>query len=217
MEDLRSYINTLRFDFNKSVLDESILEKNPLDQFKKWFIEAVEANEPTPNAMVLCTISLLNKPSARIMLLRNFNENGFVFYTNYFSRKGQDIKENTNVALLFYWPLLERQVRIEGVIEKQGEEDSDIYFNARPDGSKLGAWTSQQSHAIENRKELDKKYEEMKTYFTGGSIPRPPFWGGYIIKPTYYEFWQGRPSRLHDRLTYTKVNDQAWKINRLAP
>ncbi|MFY9308758.1 MAG: pyridoxamine 5'-phosphate oxidase [Bacteroidia bacterium] len=216
MEDLRLYINTLRHDFAKQTLDETQVDANPIVQFEKWFKEAVDAKVNEPNAMTVCTATPEGKPSARILLLRNFNENGFVYYTNYNSRKGQEIEANPNCALLFFWPELERQVRIEGSIEKQNPADSDLYFNTRPRTSKLGAWTSEQSKVIANRDILASEYEKFSVMFPSEDVPRPPHWGGYLVKPVTIEFWQGRPSRLHDRILYTKHNGN-WRIERLAP
>lgn len=216
MDDLRLYINTLRHDFSKQTLDESDVLAHPVLQFEKWFKEAVNAHVNEPNAMTVCTSSPEGKPSARILLLRNFNENGFVFYTNYNSRKGFEIEKNPQCALLFFWPELERQVRIEGVLSKQTTDESDLYFNTRPRGSKLGAWTSEQSKVIANRNVLEREYKLMSDKFPDENVPRPPFWGGYLLKPDTVEFWQGRPSRLHDRIVYRQVNSE-WKIERLAP
>jgi pyridoxamine 5'-phosphate oxidase len=216
MEDLRLYINTLRHDFSKQTLDETEVNTDPVLQFKKWFQEAVDSKVNEPNAMTVCTATVDGKPSARILLLRNFNENGFVFYTNYTSRKGTEILENPNCALLFFWPELERQVRIEGVLKKQTTQESDMYFNSRPRGSKLGAWTSEQSKVIASRKILDEEYEKLSKKYPDEQVPRPPHWGGYVLQPLSIEFWQGRPSRLHDRIVYTKENN-TWKIERLAP
>lgn len=216
MEDLRLYINSLRHDFAKQSLDEKQVDENPIAQFEKWFKEAVEAKVNEPNAMTICTATIEGKPSARIVLLRNFNENGFVYYTNYNSRKGLEIQANPQCALLFFWPELERQVRIDGSIEKQSAEDSDLYFRTRPRTSKLGAWTSEQSKVIANRDILESEYEKFSAMFPGEEVPRPPHWGGYTVNPSTIEFWQGRPSRLHDRILYTKEN-KAWKIERLAP
>lgn len=216
MEELRNYINTLRHDFSKQTLDENDVHKNPFTQFSKWFTEAVDAQVLDPNAMTLCTTTKDGKPSARIILLRNFDENGFVFYTNYTSRKGGEIDENPNAALLFFWPELERQVRIEGVLVKQKTEESDKYFQSRPRPSKIGAWTSSQSKVIENRKILDEEYEKFSAKYPGEDVPRPEHWGGYILNPATIEFWQGRPSRLHDRILYTKEKER-WRIVRLAP
>jgi pyridoxamine 5'-phosphate oxidase len=216
MEDLRLYINTLRHDFSKQTLDEGNVNTNPILQFEKWFKEAIDAKVNEPNAMTVCTATKTGKPSARILLLRNFNENGFVYYSNYLSRKGSEIAENPYCSLLFFWPELERQVRIEGIVEKQSSEESDLYFNTRPRGSKLGAWTSEQSKVIANREVLDEEYEKISTKFPNENVPRPPHWGGYVLMPSSIEFWQGRPSRLHDRILYTSQNTD-WKIERLAP
>ncbi len=216
MKDLRLYINSLRHDFAKQTLDESDVNANPVLQFKKWFKEAVDAKINEPNAMTVSTATIDGKPSARILLLRNFNENGFVFYTNYNSRKGSDIEANPHCALLFFWPELERQVRIEGILQKQTAQESDLYFNTRPRGSKLGAWTSEQSKVIASRKVLDNKYKKLSEKYPNKNIPRPPYWGGYLLKPVSIEFWQGRPNRLHDRILYTMEN-KIWIIERLAP
>lgn len=216
MEDLRSYINNLRHDFTKRTLDKSDVNADPILQFEKWFKEAVEAKVNEPNAMSISTVSDEGKPSSRIVLLRNFNEDGFVFYTNYNSRKGIEISKNPNAALLFFWPELERQVRIEGTLKKQSPEESNAYFDSRPRESKLGAWSSEQSQPIEDRQVLDKAYEANAKKFPGEVIPRPPFWGGYVLHPISIEFWQGRASRLHDRIRYTN-EDQQWKLERLSP
>jgi pyridoxamine 5'-phosphate oxidase len=216
MEDLRMFINTLRHDFSKQTLDVIDVNTNPILQFEKWFNEALEASVNEPNAMTVCTASKEGKPSARILLLRNFDEKGFVYYTNYKSRKGTEIAENPYCALVFFWPELERQVRVEGSIQKQTTEESDIYFNTRPKGSKLGAWTSEQSKVISSREVLNEEYEKISKKFPGDAVPRPPDWGGYLLKPATIEFWQGRPSRLHDRILFTRENNK-WKIERLAP
>ncbi len=216
MEDLRLYINSLRHDFAKQTLNKKDVNSDPIFQFEKWFKEAVSSKVNEPNAMTIATVGADGMPSARIVLLRNFNESGFVFYTNYISRKGHEIMDNPNCALLFFWPELERQVRIEGVLSKQTAEESDVYFNTRPRTSKLGAWTSEQSQIIENRKVLDEAYEKLSKKYPGEDIPRPSYWGGYILQPQRIEFWQGRPSRLHDRILYSKENN-VWRIKRLAP
>ncbi|MGQ0829595.1 MAG: pyridoxamine 5'-phosphate oxidase [Bacteroidota bacterium] len=216
MDDLRKYINNLRSDFAKEKLDEKDVNTNPFLQFEAWFKEAVEAKVNEPNAMSLSTATKAGKPSSRIVLLRNFDDDGFVFYTNYTSRKGTEILKNPHVALLFFWPELERQVRIEGVLKKQSKEVSDSYFQSRPRGSKLGAWTSAQSKIVESRKVLDEEYEKLSKKYPDEHVPRPPHWGGYVLKPVSIEFWQGRPGRLHDRILYTYKNNK-WKIERLAP
>lgn len=216
MDNLKDYINSLRHDFSKQTLHENEVNKEPVLQFEKWFREAVETKVNEPNAMALSTVSADHKPSTRIVLLRNFDENGFVFYTNYTSRKGEEIRQNNNAALLFFWPELERQVRIEGMLARQTAEESDLYFNARPRESKLGAWTSEQSKIIASRKVLDDTFDALSKKYPGDNIPRPPYWGGYVLQPVAMEFWQGRPGRLHDRIFYSKEGNQ-WKIERLAP
>ena len=216
MEDLKNYINTLRHDFSKQTLDEADVNQSPFLQFEKWFKEAVDSKVNEPNAMTVATVSSSGQPGARILLMRNFNENGFVFYTNYTSRKGENIADNPKAALLFFWPELERQVRIEGTLTKQTAEESDRYFYSRPRTSKLGAWTSEQSKIIAGRSVLDEEYKKLSEKYPGEDVPRPGYWGGYVLNPHSMEFWQGRPSRLHDRILYTLENN-SWKISRLAP
>lgn len=216
MEDLRLYINSLRHDFSKQILTEQDVNLDAILQFEKWFKEAVDSKVNEPNAMTVSTATKDGIPSSRILLLRNFSDGGFVFYTNYNSRKGVEMDANPNCALLFFWPELERQVRIEGTIHKQTKMESDIYFETRPRGSKLGAWTSEQSKIIGSRSVLEQKYERISEKFPTELVPRPENWGGYILKPKSIEFWQGRPSRLHDRILY-RFENAAWKIQRLAP
>jgi pyridoxamine 5'-phosphate oxidase len=216
MEDLRDYISKLRYDFTLKKLDELYVDKDPVVQFGVWFREAIEAQVPDPNAFVLSTASSDGKPSARVVLLRNFSGKGFAFYTNYQSRKGKEIEANPFAAMTFFWPQLQRQVRIEGKLEMQSSEESDEYFSSRPVGSKIGAWVSPQSQVIASRTELDNKFDEMARRYPEGDVSRPPFWGGYWLKPHMIEFWQGRPSRLHDRIAYSLELDQ-WKKVRLAP
>jgi pyridoxamine 5'-phosphate oxidase len=216
MEDLREYINRLRHDFSLKQLDELSVDKDPIVQFGIWFREAIDAHVPEPNAFVLSTATAEGKPSARVVLLRNFNEKGFVFYTNYHSRKGREIEENPFASFTFFWPQLERQVRIEGMLVKQTNEESDLYFNSRPPGSRVGAWVSPQSQVIGSRKELDLRFDELSHKFADGNIPRPMYWGGYWLVPSMLEFWQGRPSRLHDRIRYS-MQEEGWKVVRLAP
>lgn len=216
MEDNRERIKQLRIDYAQHTLLEKDAPASPVIFFNHWFTEALNADVNEPNAMVLSTVNAEHKPSARVVLLRNFSDDGFVFYTNYNSRKGAEISENPFAALTFFWPELERQVRIEGKLEMQSAAESDEYFNSRPEGSKLGAWASPQSQVIENRETLDELIEHMTNMFAGKTPERPEWWGGYILKPERIEFWQGRPSRLHDRLQYVHENG-AWVMKRLAP
>ncbi len=216
MEDLKLFIKTLRHDFAKQTLEKEDVNKEPILQFEKWFKEAVDSQVNEPNAMSLSTVSATGQPSSRIVLLKDFDKNGFTFYTNYNSRKGIEISKNPGVALLFFWPELERQVRIEGSLSKQTELESNDYFDSRPRESKIGAWTSEQSKKIENRAVLDIAYENNFKKFSGEEVPRPDFWGGYVLRPKLIEFWQGRPSRLHDRILYT-LSDNKWLIDRLSP
>ena len=210
-------IADLRIDYTKSGLVETDVDPNPFKQFKKWFDQALAAQLPEPNAMTLATVSQDGKPRARIVLLKNFNEQGFVFYTNYNSQKSQEIAQNPSAALIFWWAELERQVRIEGNVEKVAESESDEYFYSRPVGSQLGAWASQQSQIIDNREVLEHQLQELEKIYQNQTIPRPPHWGGYRIVPQAIEFWQGRTNRLHDRLYYSLLEDHTWVIKRLSP
>lgn len=216
MSDLTDYVKNLRHDFAKATLDETMVFLNAVEQFNKWFTEAIDAKVNEVNAMIVSTVSENKVPSSRVVFLRNFDKNGFVFYTNYHSRKAKEIEQNPNACANFFWPELERQIRIEGVLVKQSVLESDYYFNSRPRGSKIGAWASAQSAVLVNRAELETRYAELEKQFEGKEVPRPEFWGGYVLQPTAIEFWQGRPSRLHDRLLYTKENS-GWKIERLSP
>jgi pyridoxamine-phosphate oxidase len=210
-------IAAIRQDYVLGNLSESDVDHDPIHQFKKWFDEATHSEVIEPNAMVLSTVSSQHLPSSRIVLLKDISEGGLVFFTNYESRKGEDMKDNPHAALLFFWPELQRQIRIEGIIELVNESDSDEYFQSRPKGSRIGALASPQSREIPNRNFLESRVEELLDQYTGDEIiPRPAHWGGYILKPIYFEFWQGRASRLHDRIVYKKVSD-SWKITRLAP
>lgn len=202
---------------SKKILDEKNVDPDPFKQFSLWFNDAASSQMPLPNAMVVATASENGKPSARVMLLKDFDERGFVFYTNYTSRKGRELEHNPSAALVFYWPDLVRQVRVEGTLEKLSAEDSDRYFQTRPRSSQLGAWASSQSEDVGSRAELDRTYEKLEREFSGKQIPRPTHWGGYRLKPTRMEFWQGRIARLHDRIVYELQPDGRWKIKRLAP
>ena len=217
MSQINQHISQLREDFMKGELSENNLNKTPDLQFEQWMKDAIDAKVNEVPACNLATVDKHHKPSARIIYLREFSNNEFYFYTNYDSRKGNQIAENPNVCLTFFWPELERQIRIEGVITQKAEaEKSDAYFNARPQDSKIGAWSSPQSRVLNNREELNTFIEGNKTKFNNQEIPRPEFWGGYVIKANYYEFWQGRKNRLHDRIAFTLENNN-WKIERLAP
>jgi pyridoxamine 5'-phosphate oxidase len=200
---------------------QSLLEKevdaNPIKQFETWWQQAIESKIEEPNAMTLATCTASGKPSARIVLLKGITENGFIFFTNYTSRKGKEIEENPFVSLLFFWKEMERQVRIEGSIKKISAAESDEYFRSRPRVSRIGAWCSPQSTVIKNREFLQNNVEKYNTQFDSENIPRPDFWGGYMVEPNRIEFWQGRPGRLHDRLQYSLTENKLWNIERLAP
>jgi pyridoxamine 5'-phosphate oxidase len=193
-------------------------DPNPFREFERWFqdLSAHGVSEQDAISMTLATATKDGRPSARIVLLKSFDDRGFVFYTNYDSRKGAELAENSRACLLFYWPQIWRQVRIEGAVKKVSPEESDQYFHSRPWGSKIGAWASDQSTMITNRAELEKRFEEYSRKF-GGHVPRPPHWGGYRVKPDVIEFWQGRENRLHDRLQYSLQPDGTWSVERLGP
>ena len=197
-------------------LSEDDVLSNPFEQFNVWFDEAKQSEIVEPTAAILSTVGEDNHPSARTILLKEVNEKGFVFYTNYESKKAKDIASNPNISLLFLWKEQQRQVRIVGQSEKISREESEKYFRTRPRESQIGAWASHQSSVIPDRKSLDNKFEEYRKKFGDKEIPLPDFWGGYVIIPNYFEFWQGRPGRLHDRICY-KFEDQEWRIFRLAP
>jgi pyridoxamine 5'-phosphate oxidase len=211
-----SIINKLRYDYSSKTFDEKDALRNPLTQFDVWMNEALQSEVMEPNAFVLSTVDSMSKPSSRIVLLRGYDENGFVFFTNYNSRKGDNMDINQHVCLNFFHQSLERQIRIEGVVQKIDTAASDDYFNGRPLGSRLGAWASNQSEKIASREVLENKQKELEEKFADGNVTRPPHWGGYVCKPNYYEFWQGRNSRLHDRIVYECANNQ-WQIARLSP
>jgi len=216
MAGLEDHISQLREDFMKGTLDEAAVNKDPFLQFTAWLQQAVNAKVPEVQAMNLATVSAAGKPSARIVYLREFEENCFWFYTNYNSKKAADLLQNPQAALTFFWPELERQVRIEGRVQKATAGRSDAYFNARPYDSKIGAWASQQSHLLASREELENKVTRLKKEMSPETIARPEFWGGFVLEADYYEFWQGRKSRLHDRICYTLKNKN-WLISRVAP
>lgn len=208
----------LREDYSSHTLDISSVNQNPFLQFESWFNEAQEAQVLEPNAMTLSTCDVDGQPSSRIVLLKGVEKNAFHFYTNYNSRKGQQIDQNPKVALLFLWLELHRQVRIEGVISKLPPEQSTQYFQSRPRGSQIGAIASPQSEVIASREVLEDNVKELEKRYNGiDKMPRPVHWGGYLVIPHLIEFWQGRPSRLHDRIQYTLIDEEKWKLERLAP
>ena len=205
----------LRKDYALKTLGEKDVAADPMPQFGVWMVEAIHAQVPEPSAMNLATVDARGRPSSRIVLLKGVDKRGFVFYTNYQSRKGRDLAANPAAALTFLWKELERQVRIEGMVEKVTREESEAYFATRPLGSRVGAWASPQSDVIESREWLERRWAEMGREH-GENPPLPPHWGGYRVLPDYVEFWQGRLSRLHDRIAYSREGER-WKVQRLAP
>jgi pyridoxamine 5'-phosphate oxidase len=207
----------LRNEYTKSSLNIDTIDKDPIMQFQQWFADVVNLHLPEPNAMNLATVSEDGRPTSRIVLLKETRDGKFLFYTNYQSQKGKELEQNSACALNFFWPELERQVRIEGIAERVDAKISEEYFQSRPRASQVGAWASPQSSIIKDRSILEERVKEIEKRFEGKDVlPKPHQWGGYAVVPFEIEFWQGRPGRLHDRIVYTKV-EQAWKINRLAP
>ncbi len=207
----------LRREYASAALDESGSADDPHDQFARWFSEAQAAGVPEPNAMTLATSSLDGAPSARIVLLKGYNSAGFAFFTDMRSRKGADLAANPRAALVFHWTELERQVRVQGSVSRIDRDEAAAYFRTRPVGSKLGAWASTQSAVLADRAELEARWAEREEQFAGDEIPLPPHWGGFRVVPNEIEFWQGRLSRLHDRLLYTRTPEQGWHRVRLSP
>ena len=210
-------IASLRLSYARASLREGDVAADPVTQFLAWFDDARSAQLREPNAMTLATATPEGVPSARIVLLKGVDERGFVFYTDYRSRKGSELAANPRAALVFHWMELERQVRVAGTVERVSRADSERYFASRPLGSRIGAWTSHQSQVIGGRAELEAKEAEVAARYADGEVPLPPHWGGYRIVPVEVEFWQGRPSRLHDRLRYVRSGGDGWRIERLSP
>ena len=209
-------IADIRKDYRLQSLNEEDAG-SPFDLFNKWWKEALDAQIDEVNAMTLATASADGVPSARIVLMKGFDENGFVFFSNYKSFKGQQLEENPRATLVFFWKELERQVRVTGLVSKTSAQESDIYYHSRPEGSRLGAWASPQSQVIESRQWLENNERQYREQFAGQQVPRPEHWGGYRVKPVSFEFWQGRSSRLHDRLQFSLLTDGVWQLERLAP
>ncbi|CAA9408009.1 Pyridoxamine 5'-phosphate oxidase [uncultured Rubrobacteraceae bacterium] len=207
---------SLRKEYTRSGLHETGMNPDPMVQFNYWFENAVEADLHEPNAMIVATATQDGRPSARTVLLKGYDQSGFAFYTNYEGRKARELEVNPACALLFYWGELERQVRIEGRASRISDDESDAYFASRPRGSRLGAWVSEQSRPVEDRGVLEERVRKLEAEYESLEIPRPPFWGGYRVEPEAIEFWQGRESRLHDRLVYRR-EDGVWRIERLQP
>uniref|UniRef100_UPI0040471E1E pyridoxamine 5'-phosphate oxidase n=1 Tax=Orrella sp. TaxID=1921583 RepID=UPI0040471E1E len=208
-------VANIRMNYEKGELTESAAKNSPFEQFQLWLQEAIDLPVAEPTAMTLATANARGKPSSRIVLLKGIDNRGFVFYTNYDSRKGQELSQQACASLLFFWQPLERQVRIEGVIEKVSDQESDDYYQSRPIGSRIGAWASAQSQPV-TVQALQSRVDQLSAKY-GEAPPRPPHWGGYRLAPDYFEFWQGRPSRLHDRLVYKPSSDKAWVIERISP
>lgn len=213
---VNNFLNQVRHEFSSQKLDENSVKEHPIEQLESWIEEAVDSQILEPNAMSIASVNQNGEPSQRIVYARGIEKNGIRFYTNYHSSKGKNFANNGNISALFFYAELERQIRIEGKVQQLSAEESDAYFNARPFESKIGAWASNQSETIANRGVLEQRIEEFKSKFPT-EVPRPPHWGGYLIIPHRFEFWQGRPARLHDRIIYELDNSKNWKTYRVAP
>ena len=215
MDKVRKTVKNIRRDFTYDTLDENEAPKNPLDLLHKWLEEAIKAELKEPNAFVLSTVNNA-QPDSRVVLLRDAREEGLEFFTNYSSKKGQDLTHNNLVSINFFWVELDRQIRIHAKVDRLAAHFSDEYFASRPRASQIGAWASNQSHKLKSRASLEERIAEIEKKFEGQDVPRPDFWGGYLAVPSYYEFWQGRASRLHDRIVYEQMDDN-WEMKRLYP
>lgn len=219
MEEFIAKLRDDHSDFSQGSLDDQVKKEDPLKLFQKWYKEAYEKNCGEPHAMVISTVDKQLQPSSRTVYMKDLVEEGLIFYTNYESKKVKDIRVNPRVSVLFYWDCLERQVRIQGTANEAPAEMSDDYFASRPRASQIGAWASRQSEIIQSREELEQAYAAIEKRFEGSNIPRPPYWGGILIQPNYFEFWQGRPGRLHDRICFEKANptELTWQVTRKNP
>lgn len=209
-------LSDIRQNYTKGFLNKQELNPDPIKQFEIWINDAISVEHPEPSAMQLSTVDADGHPHSRVVLLKGIEAQNLLFYTNYNSHKAKDLEQNSKVAVLFFWPLLERQVRVEGTARKVAGEQSDLYFASRPRESQIGAWASPQSAVVSSPAELEQRYKEIENQFKGCNIPRPPHWGGYAIKPVYFEFWQGQPGRMHHRLCYRR-HENKWIIEQLAP
>lgn len=210
-------LSDVRRDYARAGLHERDLAAEPVEQLQRWLADAVAADPGDYTSMILATADREGRPSARVVLLKGCDARGLAFYTNYESAKARELEENPRAALVFYWSKFDRQVRVEGTVERTSREESEVYFHSRPRGSQLGAWASQQSEVIAGREELEARVRELADRFAGEEVPLPDFWGGYRLVPETVEFWQGRPDRLHDRLRYRRVSAGGWRIERLSP